>query len=36
LPHIPLVQDQPASLEASLPRHRGGRTMWLASAWPRS
>jgi hypothetical protein len=35
LPHIPLIQDQPASLEASFPRRRGSRAMWPASAWPR-
>jgi hypothetical protein len=27
LPHIPLVEDPPTSLEASLSRRRGGRAM---------
>jgi hypothetical protein len=36
LPHIPLVQDQPTSLEASLPRRRGSHAMWPGSVWPRS
>jgi hypothetical protein len=35
LPHIPLVQDQPASLEASLPHRQGGRAMRPANAWLR-
>jgi hypothetical protein len=42
LPHVPLVQDKPASLEASLaapprkPRRRGSRAMRPASACRRS
>jgi hypothetical protein len=36
LPHIPLVQDQQASLEASLAAPQGGRAIRPASTWPRS
>jgi hypothetical protein len=36
LPHVPLVQDPPTSLEASFLRRQGSRATWPASAWPRS
>jgi hypothetical protein len=33
LPHVPLVQDQPANLEASLAAPRGGRAIRPANVW---
>jgi hypothetical protein len=36
LRHVPLVQDQPASLEASLDAPRGSRATRLANVWRRS
>jgi hypothetical protein len=36
LPNIPLVEDPPTSLEASLLRRRGARAMWHANVSPRS
>jgi hypothetical protein len=36
LPNVPLIQDPPTSLEASLPAPQVSRAMWHASAWPRS
>jgi hypothetical protein len=36
LPHVPLVQDQPTSLEASLPAPFGDHAMWPGSVWPRN
>jgi hypothetical protein len=34
--HIPLIEDPLTSLDASLLRHREGRTMWRKSVSPRS
>jgi hypothetical protein len=36
LPNIPLIVERPASLEASIPRRRGGRAMWRGKAPPRN
>jgi hypothetical protein len=36
LANVPLIEDPPTSLEASLPARRGGRTMWCVNVSPKS